>query len=1051
MATFTKIPETTLSESLGKRLGKSVGRLKVKAQEALNKSKNKLIEIAEQDANDTAKKQTSASSLKQVKSSVTSIKSSTNTAQKSITSVQATTNILKAPIAALKVAEKALEGISTPVPASVPAAMSTLSELTAQASQTITSISTVASTAKTAISSVQGTVDKISNAVSILEAASAVDNASDKDKAILQGTGVVNSDNSNNLAKLVPALLANDTTLVGIGDLKNVDLKSALVKKLVSTTESGNYVDIPITDSGDALVPVYIQTDTEPSITDVKGLPPQGWSLDEPVDTSKTLWTAKATVSGVTGEVKSWSTASLYVPTGIKSASTEISSTGTYKQYKVVYVETEQDIPELSGNLILVVSTSSAAYAVLLRLLQNLSSAAVSDDLKTAVTTTLSTIPVSSGTTSSAASKYQYVTKNGKIYNLKIIVDPKSPSIASLRYTEAYDSKGILVYTGTKSFATEDDTLLEEAKLYLDQLSEGLTTSSTISNNVTLGSVLETGTEGLTTDDVVAMTDKLCTDLINSAASSTTVIQSTSTSSSGSGSGSNVQWTDVSNIYGTLAINGTSVADLLKYGAIGVVGGVAAFKHTHSAADISDFPTSSLTLDQVWAALEISSSGKVIDISHIPDLKTLYVDVNTFTTLSNTVVTLSNSLVNYETTASFNTFVTNSFLPVSRSLDKYETTASFNTFVTNSYNVFTSSTNATMSHLITSASNLAATASGLVATASFLDSLIGLDTSSVAGKEIVYAKSNRGFYSNDFISVKGVDPTSGGSGIDLSAMWSALEASSSQVINISHIPVSQIVSSYVSTKTFNDYTSSISSSINTINNSIDTINSKFGQYVTTASFDTFTASISTVYRYKGSVATYADLPATGNVGDVYNVVAAYGTIPAGTNYAWNGTTWDALGGSVDLSGYLTTSSFNSYTTSLNKWTGSMNTWSLDMDNWKTTASVYISNLQTSASFIDSLIGRTGSDTVYVKSNRNFFSNGYISCKGVDATSGGAGIDLTAMWSALESSGSEIINISHIPVTEIVGSYVTTASFNNYTSSVSSSINTINNNIGTINN
>src|SRR5574344_302039 len=740
MATFTKIPETTLSESLGKRLGKSVGRLKVKAQEALNKSKNKLIEIAEQDANDTAKKQTSASSLKQVKSSVTSIKSSTNTAQKSITSVQATTNILKAPIAALKVAEKALEGISTPVPASVPAAMSTLSELTAQASQTITSISTVASTAKTAISSVQGTVDKISNAVSILEAASAVDNASDKDKAILQGTGVVNSDNSNNLAKLVPALLANDTTLVGIGDLKNVDLKSALVKKLVSTTESGNYVDIPITDSGDALVPVYIQTDTEPSITDVKGLPPQSWSLDEPVDTSKTWWTAKATVSGVTGEVKSWSTASLYVPTGIKSASTEISSTGTYKQYKVVYVETEQDIPELSGNLILVVSTSSAAYAVLLRLLQNLSSAAVSDDLKTAVTTTLSTIPVSSGTTSSAASKYQYVTKNGKIYNLKIIVDPKSPSIASLRYTEAYDSKGILVYTGTKSFATEDDTLLEEAKLYLDQLSEGLTTSSTISNNVTLGSVLETGTEGLTTDDVVAMTDKLCTDLINSAASSTTVIQSTSTSSSGSGSGSNVQWTDVSNIYGTLAINGTSVADLLKYGAIGVVGGVAAFKHTHSAADISDFPTSSLTLDQVWAALEISSSGKVIDISHIPDLKTLYVDINTFTTLSN-------SLVNYETTASFDTFVTNSFLPVSQSLNKYVTTASFNTFVTNSFLPVSQSLNK------------------YVTTASFLDSLIGLDTSSVAGKEIVYVKSNRGFYSNDFISVKGVDPTSGGSGI----------------------------------------------------------------------------------------------------------------------------------------------------------------------------------------------------------------------------------------------------------------------------------------------
>ena len=56
---------------------------------------------------------------------------------------------------------------------------------------------------------------------------------------------------------------------------------------------------------------------------------------------------------------------------------------------------------------------------------------------------------------------------------------------------------------------------------------------------------------------------------------------------------------------------------------------------------------------------------------------------------------------------------------------------------------------------------------------------------------------------------------------------------------------------------------------------------------------------SQIYRYKGSVATYNDLPTTHDVGDVYNVVAAYGDYPAGTNFAWNGTEWDALGGSID--------------------------------------------------------------------------------------------------------------------------------------------------------
>lgn len=69
-------------------------------------------------------------------------------------------------------------------------------------------------------------------------------------------------------------------------------------------------------------------------------------------------------------------------------------------------------------------------------------------------------------------------------------------------------------------------------------------------------------------------------------------------------------------------------------------------------------------------------------------------------------------------------------------------------------------------------------------------------------------------------------------------------------------------------------------------------------------------SLSSVYNYKGSVANFAALPSNAEVGDTYNVVAVNGTVPAGTNYAWNGTEWDALGGSVDLSNYSTTTEVN---------------------------------------------------------------------------------------------------------------------------------------------
>ena len=64
------------------------------------------------------------------------------------------------------------------------------------------------------------------------------------------------------------------------------------------------------------------------------------------------------------------------------------------------------------------------------------------------------------------------------------------------------------------------------------------------------------------------------------------------------------------------------------------------------------------------------------------------------------------------------------------------------------------------------------------------------------------------------------------------------------------------------------------------------------------------AVASTAYKYKGSD-TYENIIVKENpaVGDVWNSTTANGVYPKGTNYAWNGTEWDALGGEVDLSTY----------------------------------------------------------------------------------------------------------------------------------------------------
>ena len=88
--------------------------------------------------------------------------------------------------------------------------------------------------------------------------------------------------------------------------------------------------------------------------------------------------------------------------------------------------------------------------------------------------------------------------------------------------------------------------------------------------------------------------------------------------------------------------------------------------------------------------------------------------------------------------------------------------------------------------------------------------------------------------------------------------------------------------------------------------------------------DKVSSEIASVYKVKGSVATYADLPGSNlTVGDVYNVVAESTvgeganakTYPAGTNFVYTSNGWDALGGTVDLSPYMLESTFNTYTSS----------------------------------------------------------------------------------------------------------------------------------------
>lgn len=72
------------------------------------------------------------------------------------------------------------------------------------------------------------------------------------------------------------------------------------------------------------------------------------------------------------------------------------------------------------------------------------------------------------------------------------------------------------------------------------------------------------------------------------------------------------------------------------------------------------------------------------------------------------------------------------------------------------------------------------------------------------------------------------------------------------------------------------------------------------------------SDVSSMYKFKGSVDTYANLPTSGQtVGDSYNVKSADSShgIRKGDNVVWTGTEWDVLSGTVDLSGYMDKTSY----------------------------------------------------------------------------------------------------------------------------------------------
>ena len=349
--------------------------------------------------------------------------------------------------------------------------------------------------------------------------------------------------------------------------------------------------------------------------------------------------------------------------------------------------------------------------------------------------------------------------------------------------------------------------------------------------------------------------------------------------------------------------------------------------------------------------------------------------------------------------------------------------------------------------------------------------LFGID-----GEGNVYVKDNRGFWSNSFISARGSDPeagSGGGSGVDMESVWYALGQPTNEKINVSHIPeltISKIsgLQGELDSKLSGITSDMVKEALGYTPYDADEIGSASVAYAASAGKVAHALTINndggsssaSAKSYDGSAAVTINIPITLPASDVYSWAKA-ATKPS---YTWSeiggkpteftpaphthvksditdfptSWAWSAITGKPStLSGYGITDGVNA-AEAAGHLTASVSGHKLTIG----VASGYTIPTASQITLWDKVGGLFDVDedgNVYVKDNRGFYGNSFISARGSDPEAGqgggGSGVDMTSVWYALAQPTTEKINVSHIPALQQLSGTLTNAQLANSAISV----------------
>ena len=319
-------------------------------------------------------------------------------------------------------------------------------------------------------------------------------------------------------------------------------------------------------------------------------------------------------------------------------------------------------------------------------------------------------------------------------------------------------------------------------------------------------------------------------------------------------------------------------------------------------------------------------------------------------------------------------------------------------------------------------------------------------------------KAKYGLFSNSFISARGSDPEagSGGSGgLDVQAMWYALAQPTGEQINVSHIPDLAI--------------SKITGLQDALDAKLEGITKAMVEAVLTGTVTSHNHDgryaplsgglIPSQYlpSYVDDVVEYTSLtafPATGEAGKIY--VA----LDTNLTYRWGGSGYVEISPSLALGhtsstaypgdeGAANASAIQTLQGYFSGGAAKRVEHALTLSFADGAPAVYDGSaavevtVPTEAQMtlwdrICALFDIDADGNVYVKDNRGFYGNSFVSARGSDpeaGASGGGGLDEDALWDILGTSGAEKIDISHIPELQQLSGTLTNAQLANSSLSI----------------